>query len=219
MTKKPQNTRILDLEVSLPTLADVRTFWDQSPCLAEEELKQRNSQFEPELAFIMKNFPFQSALDVGCGTGFEPINYKLKGCSRVVGLDMSEASLARAKTRGNYGVEWKLGNAEALPFQDQEFEFGSAIGSLHHTPDTVKAISELERVTSKEIVVMVYGYEWLVRWRAEHNNAEPNYDNGCPIVKLYREEQLPRLFRKKTIAEMQPFKDGWAWYVRAVERG
>ena len=219
----------------------VRLFWDRQPCVAEWSLQERNARFQREIEFITRNMPYESALDVGCGAGFDPINYSLHGCARVVGLDMSEKSLEVARSKeimerpalfsGSSRpreILWKLGDAEDLPFQDRSFDFVSAIGSLHHTPDTKKAVSEMERVARQEIVLMLYNYWHYLFLRLRHHGRMPNYDNGCPIVKFYTGEQVKRLFHGFRVIELRcfgppPFRYSpdflkWSWYARAVPR-
>lgn len=92
-------------------------------------------------------------LDVGCGTGADVLDlaaYVGKG-GRVVGIDISEMMLAEAKRRappaGARTVEYRRGNAEALPFGDATFDACRSERTLLHLHQTELAISEMVRVT------------------------------------------------------------------------
>ncbi len=199
-----------------------RDFWDANPCVPELSFEERSKRFQLEESFMTKDFPFESSMDVGCGTGFEPIRYSKLGVGTVIGLDLTLNSLRIAKSRGNYGVDWVLGDAENLPFKDKSIDFVSAIGSLHHTPNTELAVREIERVSKKEIVVMLYNKWYRLSWRIRHLWAKPNYDNGAPIVKFYTGREVRKLFHRFRKIELIAFGYDapfiflkWAWYARA----
>ncbi len=220
-------------------------FWETRPCVADLSLEKRNARFPKEIAFLTKNFPFRSALDVGCGTGFDAINYAGLGVPVVVGLDATRRSLRLGKAREDvslsqsHTIDWVQADAERLPFRDKSFDFVSAMGSLHHTPDTSEAVREMERVAQKEVVLMLYNRWYVLFWRLKNKGAQPNYDNGAPIVKFYTARQVRRLFSSLKIRELRSFGPTptnfsfrrlriritdsagpnflkWAWYVRAT---
>ena len=82
-------------------------------------------------------------LDVGCGTGSF---LELCKCD-AVGIDPSVELLKKSK--GNV----MLGVAEALPFDDNTFDYVVSITAIHHFEDLDKAISEIKRVGKKRVVI------------------------------------------------------------------
>ena len=90
--------------------------------------------------------PGRRALELGCGTGIFLEKVAPSG-ARLVGLDLSEDLLARA--RGRLGaapnVTLHRGNAECLPYADASFDavYGSSV--LHHL-DLDRALQEVRRV-------------------------------------------------------------------------
>mgnify|MGYP001570749132 CR=1 FL=1 len=64
-------------------------------------------------------------LDVGCGTGVAAITARRMG-AKVTGLDLTPELLTRAKENATIAgfpdMQWKEGDAEALPFTDGEFD-------------------------------------------------------------------------------------------------
>jgi ubiquinone/menaquinone biosynthesis C-methylase UbiE len=86
-------------------------------------------------------------LDVGCGTGTQLERYLKAGCV-VSGVDMSEAMLARARSRLGADADLRLMSAESLPYEDASFDLVLASLMLHELTaearDTV--VREMVRV-------------------------------------------------------------------------
>jgi len=91
-----------------------------------------------------------SVLDAGCGTGIFSIVFARNGAGRVTGIDISPGSLATAKSlKARFGVdnvEFRRQDMLRLPFADGCFDIVWAWGTVHHTTDPFRAISELIRV-------------------------------------------------------------------------
>ncbi len=101
-------------------------------------------------------------LDAGCGTGIFSIIFANNGAERVTGIDISDGSLQTAQ---NLKEKFKLNNVEfqkqdmlALPIPDESFDIVWAWGTVHHTTDPFKAITELIRVLKPtgSILLAVY---------------------------------------------------------------
>jgi ubiquinone/menaquinone biosynthesis C-methylase UbiE len=92
----------------------------------------------------------KSVLDAGCGTGIFSIIFARNGAGRVVGIDISPGSLETAKglkERFNLSnAEFRLQDMLRLPFADAAFDIVWAWGTVHHTTDPLRAVSELIRV-------------------------------------------------------------------------
>ncbi|MHB1261067.1 MAG: class I SAM-dependent methyltransferase [Thermoplasmatota archaeon] len=69
--------------------------------------------------------PGDRVLDVGCGTGVASITARRAG-ARVTGLDLTPQLLERARQNsaiaGLSDIDWREGDAEAMPFKDGEFD-------------------------------------------------------------------------------------------------
>lgn len=64
-------------------------------------------------------------LDVGCGTGRHAIELTRRGYSYLVGVDLSESQIARAKEKAlteQLNIDFRVADARNLPF-DSEFDF------------------------------------------------------------------------------------------------
>lgn len=93
-----------------------------------------------------------AVLDVGCGHGScAPLLAERIGPSgRIVGLDASQLMVAEARRRfdgSGLPVEFRAGNALALPFGDATFDAARSDRVFMFLDDPRKALSELVRVT------------------------------------------------------------------------
>src|ERR1700712_5804601 len=85
-------------------------------------------------------------LDVACGTGFvaSRVNVVSNAECKVVGIDINEAMLNTA--RKNTSIEWHLGSATKLPFDDGSFDVVLCQQGLQYFPDRPAAMREMARV-------------------------------------------------------------------------
>lgn len=91
-----------------------------------------------------------AVLDAGCGTGIFSAIFARNGAGRVVGIDISPGSLETArglKEKFNLAnVSFERQDMLQLPFAGGTFDIVWAWGTVHHTTDPLRAISELARV-------------------------------------------------------------------------
>lgn len=131
----------------------------------------------------------KTVLDVGCGVGATPIylveNY---GC-RVVGVDirpkMVERCIERAQAAGLLGdrVEFRVGDALDLPFEDESFDAVISESVVGLAEDKQTALNEYTRVTVTGGYVGLNDSVWLklppppevVAWASQDvgSNVEP----------------------------------------------
>ncbi|WP_186577874.1 class I SAM-dependent methyltransferase [Aquibacillus kalidii] len=96
--------------------------------------------------FIEKHIPKGSLIgDLGCGDGYG--SYKLhKSGYRIIGLDLSDEMIEKAKKRGSKELTFMQGDLTDLPFGDESFSGLMAINSLEWTEEPIKALNEMKRV-------------------------------------------------------------------------
>ena len=93
--------------------------------------------------------PGERVLDVACGSG----NAALAAAHRhaeVVGLDYVPALIERARKRAEAEgstVDFRVGDAQALPFEDHAFDVVLSVFGVIFAPDQERAMAELLRVT------------------------------------------------------------------------
>jgi ubiquinone/menaquinone biosynthesis C-methylase UbiE len=100
-------------------------------------------------------------LDVGCGNGaFTEVLAARVAPSELAGIDPSEEQLAFAKTReGVKPAQFRVGDAQALPFDDGSFDVAIMALVISFVPDPAKAVSEMARVVGPGGVVATYMWD------------------------------------------------------------
>jgi SAM-dependent methyltransferase len=129
--------------------------------------------------------PGERALDVACGTGIVArLAAQRAGSGRVVGFDLNPGMLAFARSLPHTPgavVEWREGDALALPFPDASFEAALCQNGLQYFPDRLAALREMHRVLvpSGRLALLVWGaierspgFASLASALAQHVSAE-----------------------------------------------
>ncbi|MCX7834805.1 MAG: class I SAM-dependent methyltransferase [bacterium] len=101
-----------------------------------------------------------SILDVGCGDGYL-LSFLWNGKRKLYGIDLSKKAIELAKQRLKDQAELLVGTIQALPFQDNAFEYVVCTHTLEHVNDLKSACEELKRVTKKKLMVLVPVQEFL----------------------------------------------------------
>jgi SAM-dependent methyltransferase len=95
-------------------------------------------------------WPYPSALELGCGTGFFLLNLKLAGVlDQGHVTDLSPGMVQVAKRNGaslGFELEGRVADAESLPYADDSFDLVVGHAVLHHIPDVELALREVLRV-------------------------------------------------------------------------
>jgi ubiquinone/menaquinone biosynthesis C-methylase UbiE len=84
---------------------------------------------EPLLVSLLDPKPGERVLDIGCGTGNHLIMFSKMGLD-VSGVDASPQMLEKARARLGHKSNFKIGMAEDLPFDDNEFDLAVLINTL-----------------------------------------------------------------------------------------
>ncbi len=148
---------------STPDIEAVRQFWNQHPLFVGEARHAAGERafFEEHRRIIVAEHsgaidpiftrdirPGQRVLDVGCGIGFWVQHLSATG-ALVSACDLTPAAVEITRQRiAMYGLsaDVQVGNAEALPYADGQFDHVNCQGVIHHTPDTARCIAEFARV-------------------------------------------------------------------------
>ena len=146
-----------------PSIRDVRRFWEDNPVCAWEIPFEKGTpayfdafdrlRRRGEGPWVDRLYDFESArgqrvLDVGCGNGYVLARFAAAGAS-VTGVDITETAIDLSRRRfalAGLAGDFRVANAEELPFADATFDVVTSLGVLHHTPDTERAINEIFRV-------------------------------------------------------------------------
>jgi ubiquinone/menaquinone biosynthesis C-methylase UbiE len=88
-------------------------------------------------------------LDVACGPGIVACAFAER-VAHVTGIDLTPAMIAQARERQQRlslrNVDWRVGDATRLPFEDRSFGVAITRYSFHHMPRPELALSEMRRV-------------------------------------------------------------------------
>ena len=118
---------------------------------------KRRKCFNLILDYLDKNNKIEKGkkiLDIACGKGLFLNAAKEKGLE-IFGLDISDVAINKAKAivkESNFVV----GDAEEMPYQDEEFDYVTCFGSLEHFAHPEKGVRELSRALKRNGVAMVY---------------------------------------------------------------
>lgn len=91
-------------------------------------------------------------LDLGSGAGFDCFlaSKRVGDTGKVIGVDMTEEMIEKAKSNaernGYKNVEFRLGEIENLPIDDNSIDVAISNCVINLVPDKVKAFSEIYRV-------------------------------------------------------------------------
>ena len=108
-----------------------------------------------------------TVLDVGCGAGLDSLIAAQRAGEngKVIGVDFSEAMLARARTAAMkmkaLNVEFRQSSAESLPLEDASIDVAMVNGIFNLNPAREKIFQELARVMKAGGVV--YSAEMILR--------------------------------------------------------
>jgi len=117
---------------------------------------------------IFADIPIGSTiLDVGCGAGLDSLiaAQRTGETGKVIGVDFSEAMLARARTAATKmkttNVEFRRSSAESLPLDNASIDVAIVNGIFNLNPAREKIFQELARVM--KVGGVVYSAEMILR--------------------------------------------------------
>src|ERR671939_104597 len=94
----------------------------------------------------------QTVLNVGAGTGsYEPADREVTAV---------EPSAVMRAQRPAGAAPCIAATAESLPFEDKSFDAAMAVSTVHHWPDPIAGLRELQRVARRVVVFTCDTSEW-----------------------------------------------------------
>ncbi len=100
-------------------------------------------------------------IDVGCGNGaFTELIVQKCDPTAIEGIDPSEAQIAFARERPTARkVEYRQGDAEALPYDNNCFDVATMALVIFFVPDPMKGLREMVRVVRPGGIVTAYAWD------------------------------------------------------------
>ena len=114
--------------------------------------------------------PGDKVLDLGCGEGRHVHGLHMVGGLDVIGVDLDETSLEKAREglatlppQAEGETRLQRGDATALDFPDATFDAVICSEVLEHLPDYGAVLREIRRVLKPVWKIMRFGPSWLAR--------------------------------------------------------
>jgi SAM-dependent methyltransferase len=148
-------------------------------------------------------------LEVGCGLGFESVEYMKRGV-RVTASDLIPRAMRLARLLFEHeGVEpedVRVEDVLDLSFADNTFDAVVATGVVHYTPDPARAMREIHRVLKPNGLAIITGFYRRPSWlqlisRFARENVELA-GSEAPIIHWLTEGEIRRLFHGFNIVEL-----------------
>jgi ubiquinone/menaquinone biosynthesis C-methylase UbiE len=170
----------------LGTLAKSGRMTTETFGLKAEQAEEYEARFVPALFRQWVEPVLQAAavgpgdrmLDVACGTGIvaRTAAERVGPVGTVTGLDLNPAMLTVAR-RIAPEIDWRQGDAAALPFGDDAFDVATCQSAIFFFPDPTGALSEMRRVTRPGGRVVVQAFSSL--------SVQPAYGPWVDMVAGY----------------------------------
>lgn len=187
-----------------------------------DEIEKRRYHTHYHLAEFFESLSGQDRqlLEVGCGIGVDSIQLARRGF-QVTAVDLTESALAVARrfaTCRGVTISFQLGNAEALEFPPESFDFVYSFGVLHHTPDIERSVAEVRRVLRPGGTAWVMLYHRYSLVNLAHRMLHLPYESPrsrrdqCPVVYTFGRDAVRELFRDFASVEVRseyPFTYGF----------
>jgi ubiquinone/menaquinone biosynthesis C-methylase UbiE len=130
----------------------------------------------------------QRVLDVACGTGWATmaVARAVGNTGRVTGIDIADKMLdmarEKATSEGLSNVEYSVGDAEALGFDDTSFDVVICASSIFFLRDIFKALHEWHRVlkVGGTIAFSSFGVNFLQPFNRLFSERLTQYDGQAP---------------------------------------
>jgi len=163
-------------------------------------------------------------LDVACGPGDLSAKAAERG-ARVIGVDFSPGMLALAREH-HPGIEFRVADAEALPFPDQSFDavtMGFLVGHLSH-PD--RALAEARRVLRPHRRLALAWWQPMDRAVAfgivmdavrAHGRTQVDLPAGPPFDQFSDPETLGRALEQAGFGDVRISSQPMMWRVETAE--
>jgi ubiquinone/menaquinone biosynthesis C-methylase UbiE len=122
-------------------------------------------------------------LDVGCGTGaFTELVLEQSSPRDLSAVDPAEDQIAHARTKPDAKrVNFRLAEAQKLPFADNEFDVAAMALVITFVPDPAQAIAEMKRVVKPGGMLGTYVWDFLGKGNTQQPLREAVEARGIAV--------------------------------------
>lgn len=150
----------------------------------------------PQMLAELEKEPFDAVLDVGCGTGAVlALLHEKYPDRRCVGLDLTPEMIEVARTKVAPGMEFVVGDAENLPFDEASFDAVLCSNSFHHYPNPAAFLAGALRVLRPggRLILRDYTSSDFVVWLMNHVELPLARLVGHGDVRVLRQREFVEL--------------------------
>ena len=166
-------------------VAEVYDDWYEIPVGAVADRLERQLIFK-----LAAPEPGECCLEVGAGTGHITQFLAEHGLS-VVGLDSSEAMLEVARQAlDDHQVDWQLGHAQALPYDDESFDLCLSVTTLEFVDDPGQMLSEMYRVVAPGGRMVVATINRQSSWGRMYRREAKQQDTPFRQARFFSADEL-----------------------------
>ena len=153
----------------------------------------------------------QHVLDIGCGAGVF-LRLAADRCARVFGLDASEGLVEVARKRVPE-ADIRVGDMEALPFDNDVFDLVTGFNSFFFADDMVAALREAGRVAkpSAQVVIQVWGPPEACDLKTMKDAVAPFLPAPPPTPDLSDPGVLEGIATDAGLLPLRVFRTAWAY--------
>ena len=206
----------------------VREYWNSHPLglqyITDNSLVEGSPEFFTHIRPWMNPFKFpwimeriereakifkdKHLLEVGCGLGYDSLEFLKRGVY-VTATDLTskavELTQSHFEIEGVHAEKVCTANALDLPFDDNIFDAVWANGVLHATGDTAQAIQEVKRVLKhggRAIISHFYRKPSWMYWLHRYGRENIEYkEEDPPVNDFYTEKEILAMFNGFEIVE------------------
>jgi ubiquinone/menaquinone biosynthesis C-methylase UbiE len=138
-----------------------------------EKMEHHHLDITQKTIRLMHLRPGNRVLDLGCGAGWATrlLAQSIAEVGQVVGLDVSDEMirLAQESSKDFANIQYVVGSAQGIPWQDNFFDKVLSVESFYYYPDQDRALDELFRVTAPggRVFILINLYrdnEYSLQW-------------------------------------------------------
>ncbi len=205
-------------EHRVPAASATTTVSDPAVWWGEGDYGLRERAYEPIHDRLIERLaprPGERVLDVGCGLG-EIATRAARAGADVTAIDLAPDMIERARRRPE-PVDWRIGDCQSLPFDDDSFDVVVSSFGVIFAPDPQRAASELSRVCRGRLAVTAWiaqpGRELWPDGESSYTGSRLWSSDAC-IVRLLPEFHIESEEGVWWL-EGQSGEAIWSWVVRS----
>jgi ubiquinone/menaquinone biosynthesis C-methylase UbiE len=173
--------------------------------------------------------PGAQALDIATGSGWVALaaGRSTGPTGRVVGIDLApqllEYARQKAATVGLTQVEFQVGDAQRLDFEDRSFDIVLCASSIFFFPDVLAALQEWHRVLKPggQVGFSTFGPGFrqplAARWNAHLRRSGVNLPKGSPLQGMTEPETCRRLLHEVGFMQTEVQREQLGYYLTLEE--